>query len=65
MEQFQVNNNNQQQEQEEKVDVMSIIFKMLTHWHYFAISIILTLLLAFVFNKYSIGKKSIIVINVI
>ncbi len=56
MEQYQANNNNlpQQQEQEEKVDIMSIVFKMLSHWHYFAISIILALLLAFIFNKYSI-----------
>ena len=55
MEQSQINNNlPQQQEAEEKVDIMSIVFKVLSHWHYFAISIVLTLLLAFVFNKYSV-----------
>ena len=55
MEQYKVNNNlPQQQENTENVDIMSIIFRLLSHWHYFVISVILTLLLAFVFNKYSV-----------
>ncbi|MCX6231895.1 MAG: polysaccharide biosynthesis tyrosine autokinase [Bacteroidetes bacterium] len=55
MDQNQINNNLQQQtEHEDKVDIMLILFKVLSNWHYFAISIVLTLLLAFVFNKYSI-----------
>ena len=45
---------NNQEEQEKGSNILGMLFKMLFHWHYFALSIIVSILLAFVFNKYSV-----------
>ena len=42
------------QEDNKNTNILALLFKMLFHWHYFAISIIVAVLLAFLFNKYSV-----------
>lgn len=47
------NTANKYQEQEETIDIKAIFFKFYSHWHYFAITILLALLTSYTIIRYS------------
>ena len=38
---------------EESIDIKAFIYKCLNHWHYFGITLVAALFIAFVINKFS------------
>jgi len=46
-------NNFQEFKQEESFDIKAFLFKIFNYWYFFAMTIILALVIAFLFNKYS------------
>jgi hypothetical protein len=44
---------NQSQEQEGTVDYIALLYKLLSYWYLFFITIVLVMLIAFLFNKYT------------
>jgi uncharacterized protein involved in exopolysaccharide biosynthesis len=47
------NNNYLNTNQEESIDIKSLFFKFFRYWYFFALTIFVSLLVAFLFNKYT------------
>ena len=46
-------NNDEFNSQEQAIDYKALLFKILSNWYLFAIAILISLALAFMFNKYT------------
>ena len=44
------------QQQEEVIDLRKLFFKLLSYWHFFALALVVTLLCAWLYNRYSPTK---------
>jgi tyrosine-protein kinase Etk/Wzc len=45
---------NSQQQAEESIDFKTLFFKLYSYWYFFLITIFIALLIAFLFNKYTL-----------
>ncbi len=61
------NNQNNRQEEESSIDLKELLFKMLEHWHYFVICVIIAILVFFAISKFTIpqyqAKASLLIKN--
>ena len=48
-----INNIQDFQQQEESIDIKALFFKFYRYWYLFALTVFVTLIIAFVFNKYT------------
>ncbi len=53
---LQIEQQNLNPQQEEVVDLRKLFFKLLSYWHFFAITIVVTLICAWLYNRYATTK---------
>ena len=53
---LQIEPQNVKPQQEDDIDLRKLFFKLLSYWHYFAIAIVVTLICAWLYNRYATTK---------